>query len=54
MINLGGFFAFVFAIAWIGVVIYIIMLFSRFVSAHERVADALDKMAGNPQDTSKP
>jgi hypothetical protein len=54
MSGIGGFFAFAYVIACIGVIIYIITLAARFVGAHERVADALEKIALKKQDDSKP
>ncbi|HTL74070.1 MAG TPA: hypothetical protein VL863_12265 [bacterium] len=54
MINLGGFFAFAITIVWIGLIIYVVMLLTRFVNAHERMADSLEKIANKPQAPDKP
>ncbi len=52
--SIEGFFVFAYAIACIAVTIYIITLLARFVGAHERVAEALEKIARKQQDDSKP
>jgi hypothetical protein len=52
--TVSGFFALAYALACLGVVIYIITLIVRFVRAHERVASALETMARKPQDDRKP
>jgi len=52
--NLAGFFPFVVVLVWIGVIIYLIMLLTRFVTAHERMAESLEKIANKPQDPDKP
>ena len=52
--SIGGFFVFAYAIACIAITIYIITLIARFVGAHERVADALEKIARKQLDDSKP
>jgi hypothetical protein len=40
---IGGLFAFVFFVVWIGVVIFIITLALRLVKAVEKIADNLEK-----------
>jgi len=51
---IGGFLVLVYAIAFVAVTIFIITMISRFVKAHERVADALEKIARKQPDDSKP
>ena len=53
MVSLGGFFAIVYFICVIGVVIYVLMLLGRFVSAHERVASALGVISRKMRDGDK-
>lgn len=54
MNGIGELLAIIYFVGCIGIAIYLITLASRFVSAHERVADALDKIARKQQDDSKP
>jgi uncharacterized membrane protein len=54
MNGIGGFLAFAYVLGCIGAIIYIISLAARFVGAHERMADALEKIALKEQDHSKP
>ena len=53
MSNFGAFLPFVFALIWIAVVVYLVVLFTRLVTAHERVANALEKIANKQQDSGK-
>ena len=53
MINFGGFFAFALTLIWIAVIVYVVLLFTRLVTAHERVADALEKIANKQHDAGK-
>lgn len=54
MNGFGNFFAFAYFITCVCVVIYLITLAARFVGAHERMADALQKIALKKTDDSKP
>jgi hypothetical protein len=54
MATLGGFFALVYFACVIGIVIYAFMLLGRLVSAHERVAGALEIIARKLRDDGKP
>jgi hypothetical protein len=54
MATLGGFFALVYFACVIGIVIYAFILLGRFVSAHERVAGALEAVARKWHDETKP
>ena len=38
----------------VGVTIFVLSLLNRFVSAHERIADALDNIARKFRDDGKP
>ena len=42
-----------YAVACIVIVLYLVTLASRLVEAHERIADALDKIADKDQGDSK-
>ena len=50
MAGLGGIFALVYLACVVAIIIYIIRLLSRFVSAHERVASALEVVARKLKD----
>ena len=54
MAGVGGLFFLVYIACVIGVTIYLIRLLYRFVSAHERVASALEIMARKMKDGAKP
>jgi len=54
MAGLGGIFALVYLACVVAIIIYIIRLLSRFVSAHERVASALEVVARKLKDDGKP
>ncbi len=54
MESLGGLFALVYFICVIAIIIYLIRLLGRFVSAHERVASALEILARKLKDDAKP
>ena len=54
MAILSGLFPLVYAACVIGVIIYILRLLGRFVSAHERVASSLDIIARKMRDDGKP
>jgi len=54
MASLGGLFALVYLACVVGVVIYVLRLLGRFVSAHERVASSLDIIARKMRDEAKP
>jgi len=47
MLSFGTFFAVIYGCVVIGVVIFLLTLLSRFVSAHERIAGALEAAASN-------
>jgi len=49
-----NFIALAYAVTCICVVIYVITLAARFVSAHERVAGALESIARKQKDEAKP
>jgi hypothetical protein len=49
-----NFLAFAYVVACICAVIYVITLAARFVSAHERVAGALEIIARKQKDEAKP
>jgi hypothetical protein len=49
----GGLFLFVYAACVIAVIVYVLRLLGRFVSAHERVASALDIVARKLRDDCK-
>jgi hypothetical protein len=50
---IAGFLNLAFVIACFGVVIYLIMLASRLVSAHEKMAVSLDNIAQKLKDETK-
>jgi hypothetical protein len=52
--SLGGLFAIAYLICVVGIVIYVLMLLGRFVSAHERTASALEIISRKLRDDSKP
>jgi uncharacterized membrane protein len=54
MAALGGLFFVVYVACVIAVVIYVLRLLGRFVSAHERVASSLDIIARKMRDDAKP
>ena len=54
MAGLGGIFALVYLACVIGIIICLIRLLYRFVSAHERVASALEIVARKMKDDAKP
>lgn len=55
MAGVGGlFFALVYLACVIGIIICLIRLLYRFVSAHERVASALELVARKMRDDTKP
>jgi hypothetical protein len=54
MDHLGEIFALVYGFACVCVAIYLVILASRFVRAHERMADALDKISRKQSDGAKP
>ena len=45
MDHLGEILSFLFSVAVVVVFIYLVVLFSRLVTAHERVADALESLS---------
>jgi Na+-transporting methylmalonyl-CoA/oxaloacetate decarboxylase gamma subunit len=51
---LGGIFAVLYVVCLIAIMIYIIRLMGRFVSAHERVATALESIAAKFRNDIKP
>jgi hypothetical protein len=53
MASLGGLFVLVYATCVIAVIIYVLRLLGRFVSAHERVANALEIAARKMQESGK-
>jgi hypothetical protein len=53
MAALGGLFVLVYAACVIAVIIYVLRLLGRFVSAHERVANALEIAARKMQESGK-
>ncbi len=54
MAGLGSFFVLVYFACVIGIIICLIRLLYRFVSAHERVASALEIVARKMKDDAKP
>jgi hypothetical protein len=54
MASLGTFFAFIYLACVVAVIIYVLRLLGRFVSAHERVASALETVARKMKDDGKP
>ena len=54
MTTLSGFFALLYVVAVIGIIICVVRLLCRFVSAHERVASSLDIIARKMKDDAKP
>ena len=54
MASLGGFFVLIYLACVVAVIIYILRLLGRFVSAHERVASALETVARKLKDDTKP
>jgi hypothetical protein len=52
--TLGGLFALIYVICIIAIAIYVLRLLDRFVSAHERVANALETAARKLRDDGKP
>jgi hypothetical protein len=54
MTSLGELFVLVYLACVIGLVIFVLRLLSRFVSAHERVAGALDIIARKMRDDARP
>jgi hypothetical protein len=49
-----NFLPFLSIIVWLVVTVYLLVLATRFTSAHERMADSLEKIARKQQDDSKP
>lgn len=54
MAGLGGLFFIIYIACVLGVIIYVLRLFGRFVSAHERMAASLDIIARKLKDETKP
>jgi hypothetical protein len=54
MASLGGFFVVVYLTCVVAIIIYVLRLLGRFVSAHERVAGALEIIARKEKDDAKP
>ena len=54
MASLGCFFVLIYLACVVAVIIYILRLLGRFVSAHERVASSLDIIARKMRDDAKP
>jgi flagellar biogenesis protein FliO len=54
MATLGTFFFFIYLACVLAVIIYVLRLLGRFVSAHERVASSLDIIARKMKDDAKP
>ena len=52
--TLSGLFLLVYGACVIGVIIFVLRLLSRFVSAHERIASSLDIVARKMRDDCKP
>jgi hypothetical protein len=52
--SLGGFFVLIYLACVVGIIIYVLRLLGRFVSAHERVASSLDIIARKMRDDAKP
>ncbi len=51
---IGGFLFIAYGICVIGIIIYLLQLLGRFVSAHERMAASLDIIARKLKDEAKP
>jgi hypothetical protein len=54
MASLGSFFVLIYLACVVAVIIYVLRLLGRFVSAHERVASSLDIIARKMKDDAKP
>jgi flagellar biogenesis protein FliO len=54
MASLGTFFFVIYLACVIAIIIYVLRLLGRFVSAHERVASALEIVARKLKDDGKP
>ena len=54
MPTLGGLFVLVYLACVIALIIYVLRLLGRFVSAHERIAGSLDIIARKMRDDAKP
>jgi len=54
MTTLSSLFVLLYIVAVIGIIICVIRLLCRFVSAHERVASSLDIIARKMKDDAKP
>jgi hypothetical protein len=54
MASLGSFFVLIYLACVVAVIIYVLRLLGRFVSAHERVASSLDIIARKMRDDAKP
>ncbi|HEY9173146.1 MAG TPA: hypothetical protein VI136_12745 [Verrucomicrobiae bacterium] len=54
MTSLGGLFFIVYFICVIAIIIYVLRLLGRFVSAHEKMAASLDTIARKLKDEAKP
>ena len=52
--TLGGLFVIVYLACVVAVIIYVLRLLGRFVSAHERIASALEIVARKTRDDGKP
>jgi hypothetical protein len=53
-VSLAGFFFLVYVVCVIAVIIYVLRLLGRFVSAHEKMAASLDIIARKMKDEAKP
>lgn len=53
MASLGGLFVLVYVVCVIAIIIYALRLLGRFVSAHERVAGALETIARKLREDGK-
>jgi len=54
MASLESFFVFIYLACVIAVIIYVLRLLGRFVSAHEKMAASLDVIARKLKDEAKP
>jgi hypothetical protein len=54
MASLSSLFVLIYLACVVGVIIYVLRLLGRFVSAHERVASALETVARKLKDDGKP
>jgi len=52
--GLGAVFAFVYFVCVIGVILWVLNLLGRFVAAHERMAESLERISRKFKDSAEP